>query len=343
MAFHAVGIDIAKSVFHLVAFDKRGSVVLKKKFSRSQLLVFTANMQSEIVGMEACSGAHFLARSLAQQGQNIKLMPAEYVRAYVKSNKNDFIDAEAIAEAVTRPNMRFVPVKTEEQLDLQALHRVRERWIQRRVALTNQIRGFLLERGITVRVGSEHLRQAVGPILEDADNGLTTRSRMLLSTLREEWKELEEKITDVTGEISGISRSNESCKRLMGIPGIGPIISTALVAAVGNATDFRKGRDLASWLGLVPRQHSSGGKTKLLGISKRGNHYLRKLLVEGARSAFARLDRSKHAFGTFMNRLDSKHSNVAVIALANKLARIAWAVLTTGQEYRGQPIAVEMM
>ncbi len=316
-------------------------MALKKKFSRSQLLVYTANLRTEVIGMEACSGAHFLARALANQGHNVKLMPAEYVRPYVKSNKNDFIDAEAIAEAVQRPSMRFVPLKTEEQLDLQAIHRVRERWIGRRVALTNQIRGFLLERGLPIRVGSEHLRKALPAVLEDADNGLSARSRCMLFSLREEWEELEIKISNVTEEIGRVSRSDEGCKRLMGIPGIGPIISTALVAAVGNASSFHKGRDLASWLGLVPRQHSSGGKTKLLGISKRGNQYLRKLLIEGARAAFARLNRTQHAFGPWMDQLASKPSNVAVVALANKLARIAWAVLTTGKEYRPMPEAAE--
>lgn len=341
MHIRTIGIDIAKSVFHLIGLDEKGSVVVKKKFSRSQLLVYTANLRAEVIGMEACSGAHFLARALANQGHNVKMMPAEYVRPYVKSNKNDFIDAEAIAEAVRRPSMRFVPLKTEEQLDLQALHRVRERWIGRRVALTNQIRGFLLERGLAIRVGSEYLRKALPMVLEDAENGLSGRSRAILSALRQEWEELETKIAAMTEEISSISRSNESCKRLMGVPGIGPIISTALVAAVGNATSFRKGRDLASWLGLVPRQHSSGGKTKLLGISKRGNQYLRKLLIEGARAAFARLNRAQHAFGPWMDQLGSKPSNVAVVALANKLARIAWAVLTTGQEYHPLPGAVE--
>lgn len=335
MHIHTVGIDIAKSVFHLIALDERGAVVVRKKFSRQQLLLFTANLQADLIGMEACCGAHFLARSLEAQGHSVRLMPAEYVKPYVKSNKNDFIDAEAIAEAVRRPSMRFVPVKNDEQLDLQALHRVRERWIQRKVALTNQIRGLLLERGFAVRVGSEYLWKTLPAILEDADNSLSGRFRNLASALRDEWGELEAKIATVTEEIGRISRSNEGCKRLRAIPGIGPIISTALIAAVGNATAFKSGRDLASWLGLVPRQHSSGGKTKLLGISKRGNQYLRKLLVEGARAAFARLNRSRHSFGPWMDALEArKHTHVAVVALANKIARIAWAVLTTGQEYR---------
>jgi transposase len=229
--------------------------------------------------------------------------------------------------------MRFVPLKTEEQLDLQALHRVRERWIGRKVALTSRLRGFLLERGLAVGVGSDYLRKALPSILEDAENGLTLRARIILWTLREEWIELESRIDRVTEEIGRISRSKEGCKRLMGVPGMSPIIST--VAAIGNASAFKKGRDLASWLGLVPRQHASGGKTKLLGISKRANFYIRKLMVEGARAAFARLNRSQHRFGPWMDNLQSgKHSNVAVVAFANRMARIAWAVLTTGQEYR---------
>jgi transposase len=335
MRIHTVGIDIAKSVFHLVALDEKGAVLAKKKFSRAQLLVFTANMKAYVIGMEACSGAHFLARVLIAQGHEVRLMPAEYVRAYVKSNKNDFIDAEAIAEAVIRPTMRFVPVKTDEQLDLQALHRVRERWMQRKVALINQVRGFLLERGITIRIGSDYLRKHLPAVMEDAENALSGRARAILFALREEWEQLELKIDTMTEEIGRIARSHDGCRRLMEIPGIGPIVSTALVAAIGNGTAFRRGRDLAAWLGLVPRQHSSGGKQKLLGISKRGNHYVRKLLVEGARAAFCRLNRSRHAFGPWMDQLEGKkHSNLAVVALANKLARIAWAVLTTGQEYR---------
>jgi transposase len=241
MAIHTVGIDIAKTVFLLVALDEKGAVLTRKKFSRPHLLNYTANFKADVIGMEACSGVHFLARALVAQGHQVRLMPAEHVRAYVKSNKNDFIDAEAIAEAVLRPTMRYVPVKTDEQLDLQALHRVRERWIQRRVALVNHIRGFLLERGIPIRVGAEHLRKNLPAALENADNGLSVRARTILLALREEWCELETKIEAMTAEIGRIARSNEGYKRLMGVPGIGPIISAALVAAVGNATAFRRG------------------------------------------------------------------------------------------------------
>lgn len=335
MEISIVGIDIAKSVFHLAAFDKNGHIVVKKRFSRSQLLKYTANLFVKVIGMEACPGAHYLARVLVAQGHTVRLMPPEYVKPYLKSNKNDFLDAEAIAEAVTRPTMRFVAIKTDTQLDMQAMHRVRERWIGRRTALINQIRGFLLERGITIRVGAEHLRKNLPTILEDANNGLTPCCRQLLQQLREELQQLDLELGGVTREIGKLAREDESCQRLTSVPGIGPIISTALTAAIGNGTGFQKGRDLAAWLGLVPRQNSSGGKTTLLGISKRGNRYLRKLFIEGARSAFCRLNRKQHALGNWMNQIEArKPSNLAVVALANKLVRIAWAVLTTGQPYR---------
>jgi transposase len=332
---HSVGIDIGKTVFHLVALDEQGNIVIKKRFSRSQLLHCTSNLATKVIGMEACPGAHYLARALMGQGHEVRLMPGEYVKPYVKSNKNDFVDAEAIAEAVLRPNMRFVAPKTDAQLDMQAMHRVRDRWIGRRTALINQIRGFLLERGIPVRTGAEHLRKNLPGILEDGSNALTPRSRQLLAELRQELQQLDGKLEEVTKEIGRLAREDEACRRLTGIPGIGPIISTALTAAVGNGSGFRKGRDLAAWLGLVPRQHSSGGKPTLLGISKRGNCYLRKLFIEGARGVFARLNRSQHAFGRWMDQLESrKPSNLAVVAVANKLVRIAWAVLTSGQPYR---------
>jgi transposase len=335
MQVHSVGIDIAKTVFHLVALDEQGTVVVKKRLSRSQLLRFTANLAAKVMGMEACSGAHYLARALMAQGHEVRLMPAEYVKPYVKSNKNDFVDAEAIAEAVVRPTMRFVALKTDAQLDMQALHRVRSRWVSRRTSLINQIRGFLLERGIPIRTGAEHLRRNLPAILEDASNGLTPRSRRLLSELGEELQHLDGRVAEVTKEIARSAREDEACRRLDEIPGIGPIISTALTAAVGNGSGFRKGRDMAAWLGLVPRQHSSGGKPTLLGISKRGNRYLRTLFIEGARGVLARLHRSEHAFGRWMDQLEHrKPSNLAVVAVANKLVRIAWAVLTSGQPYR---------
>ncbi len=256
-------------------------------------------------------------------------MRSEYVRPFVKSNKNDYVDAEAIAEAVQRPTMRFVPIKNDAQLDLQALHRVRDRWMGRRTAVINQIRGFLLEHGIAVSVGPAHLQRQIPSILEDAENLLSPRMRSLLLELRGEWEKLEEQIDQVTQELAEAARQDESSRRLLTVPGIGP-----LTAAIGNGIAFRKGRDLAAWLGLVPQQHSTGGKSRLMGISKRGNPYLRRLFVHGARSVLARVKRSQHRFGEWLDRLEARSPrNVAIVALANKLARIAWAVLTSGQVY----------
>jgi transposase len=334
MTAHVCGIDIGKTVFHLIGLSKEGDVVIKKRFTRKQLVTHTVNMPACLIGMEACPGAHFLARVLKAQGHELKLMPAEYVRPFVKSNKNDYVDAEAIAEAVQRPTMRFVPIKSEAQLDLQALHRVRDRWMGRRTAVINQIRGFLLEHGITVAVGPAHLKRQLPSILEDADNLLSSRLRALLIELRDEWDTLEEQIERVNREFAQAAKKNESCRRLLTIPGIGPLISTALTAAIGNGSAFHKSRDLAAWLGLVPRQHSTGGRSRLLGISKRGNPYLRRLFIHGGRAVFARVKRKDHKFGSWLDRLEARSPrNVAVVAMANKLARIAWAVLTTGQVY----------
>ncbi len=335
MNVYVLGIDIGKTVFHLVGLDQRGQVVVRKKLSRKQVLAYTANLSVNTIGMEACAGAHFLARALLAQGHDTRLMPAQYVRPFVKSNKNDFVDAEAIAEAVQRPTMRFVPIKTNDQLDVQALHRVRERWIGRRTALINQIRSLLLERGVAVRQGPTHLRGQLPGILENKDGRLSRVVITLIRELWDEWQELEARIDRTDEQISQFAQENDACQRLQTVPGIGIVTATALVAAVGNGTAFRKGRDLAAWLGLIPKQHSTGGKPKLLGISKRGNSYLRQLFVHGARSVFACLKRDRHHFGRWLDQLQArKRPSVSTVALANKLARIAWAVLTTSQPYR---------
>ena len=335
MTVHVCGIDIGKTVFHLVGLSKEGHVVQKKRFSRKQLLTCMVNAPACLVGIEACPGAHFLARALLAQGHNVKLMPAEYVRPFVKSNKNDYVDAEAIAEAVQRPTMRFVPIKNETQLDLQALHRVRDRWVGRKTAVINQLRGFLLEHGITVVTGPAHLKRQIPSILEDADNLLSPRMRTLLLELRDEWVKLEEQIDAVNRELAEVANKDDGCRRLLTIPGIGPLTATALTAAIGNGAAFRKSRDLAAWLGLVPRQHSTGGKARLLGISKRGNPYLRRLFVHGGRAVLARVKRERHQFGGWLDRLEARSPrNVAIVAMANKIARMAWAILTSGQSYR---------
>jgi transposase len=335
MKIHAIGIDLGKTVFHLVGLSMRGEVVARKKCSRKQLLHYMANVQVHIVGMEACGGAHFLGRALREQGHDVRLMPAQYVKPYVKTNKSDYIDAEAIAEAVGRPTMRFVPIKTDEQLDLQSLHRVRERWVMRRTAVVNQIRGLLLERGMTLRKGRRHVDHELPGILEDADSKLSGPLRMLLAQLKLDLDQLAERIDQADATIGRTVRQSEACKRLVVIPGVGPVTATALVAAIGNGAAFRKGREFAAWLGVVPMEHSTGGKQKLLGIGRRGNSYLRKLFVQGARAVMQHKTRQSPGLSTWLVQLTARtHPNIAVVALANKLARMAWAVLAKNEAYR---------
>jgi transposase len=310
MEIRSIGIDLGKTTFHLVALGRRGEVLVRRKFTQKQLLTYTANLQTCLIGLEACSGAHFLGRALRSQGHDVRLIPAQFVKPFVKSNKNDFVDAEAIAEAVERKNMRFVPIKTDDQLDLQAIHRVRDRLIARRTAVINQLRAFLLERGMVFAKTPAKLRMAMPEILENAENDLTPRMKRIADT-------------------------DAGCSRIQQIPGIGPIVATAIVAAIGNGAAFRKGREFAAWLGLVPRQYSTGGKARLLGISKRGNPYLRKILVHGARAAVLRIKRDQAPIGAWMDALERRaHRNVLIVAFANKLARIAWAVLSSGEPYR---------
>jgi transposase len=338
MQIHSVGIDLGKTTFHLVALGAAGNVLVRKKFTQKQLLAYTANMQTSLIGMEACSGAHFLGRALHQQGHDVRLIPAQFVKPFVKSNKNDFIDAEAIAEAVERKNMRFVPIKTDDQLDLQAIHRVRDRLIARRTAVINQLRAFLLERGLVFARTPAKLKASMADILENAESNLTSRMRNLISGLWSEWKLVEQQIEDLNDELEGISAADAGCTRIRKIPGIGPVVATAIVAAIGNGAAFRKGREFAAWLGVVPRQYSTGGKAKLFGISKRGQEYLRRILIHGARAAVLHIKRDRTPIGAWLDALDARaHKNVVIVAMANKLARIAWAVLSSGNEYR--PVA----
>ena len=335
MHIRSVGIDLGKTTFHLVALDDNGKVLLKRKFTQKQLITFTANLQTSLIGMEACAGAHFLGRALRAQGHDVKLIPAQFVKPFVKSNKNDFLDAEAIAEAVDRQNMRFVPIKTDDQLDLQALHRVRDRLIARRTSVINQLRAFLLERGLVFAKSPAKLREGMPEILENADEDLTPRMRNLLALLWSEWKDLELQIEEMNDEVERIASSDAACMRLRQIPGIGPLVATAIVAAIGNGAAFHKGREFAAWLGIVPRQYSTGGKARLYGISKRGNNYLRKILIHGARAVVLRSKRDRIAMGAWMTALEARAPrNVLIVATANKLARIAWAVLSSGQNYR---------
>jgi transposase len=340
MQIASIGIDLGKISFHLVALDEHGKIVIRKKFSRKQLLAYTANLPTSLIGIEACSGAHFIGAALRDQGHDIRLIPAQFVKPFLKSNKNDFLDAEAIAEAVARKNMRFVPIKTDDQLDLQALHRVRDRLVHRRTAVINQIRGFLLERGITFAKGPANLRREMPSILEDAEQNLTGCMRNLLDHLWQEWKSLNSDIERVSEEIDAIAGEDAACQRLRQIPGVGPLVATATVAAIGNGAAFRKGREFAAWLGLIPRQHSTGGKARLLGISKRGSIYLRRMFIHGARAMLLRVKYDTGRLGEWAHQLELRvPRNKAVVAVANKLARIAWAVLATGNEYRNFAVA----
>lgn len=340
MHIASVGIDLGKTTFHLVALDEHGKIVIRKKFSRKQLLAYTANLPTSLMGIEACSGAHFIGAALRDQGHDVRLIPAQFVKPFLKSNKNDFLDAEAIAEAVARKNMRFVPIKTDDQLDLQALHRVRDRLVHRRTAVINQIRGFLLERGITFAKGPANLRRQMPSILEDAEQNLSGRMRNLLDHLWQEWKSLNSDIERVSDDIDAIAGADAACQRLRRIPGVGPLVATATVAAIGNGAAFRKGREFAAWLGLIPRQHSTGGKARLLGISKRGSIYLRRMFIHGARAMLLRVKYDTGRLGQWARQLELRvPRNKAVVAVANKLARIAWAVLATGNEYRNVAVA----
>lgn len=335
MEIQTIGIDLGKTLFHLVGVDSSGTVVVRKRCSRAQLLAYTANLRVHRIGMEACSGSHFLGRALREQGHDVRLMPAQYVKPYVKTNKSDYIDAEAIAEAVQRPSMRFVPIKTEEQLDLQAVHRVRERWVMRRTAVVNQIRGLLLERGLTFAKGRKHLEQAIPEILANTESKLSESFCVLLRQLNQELDQLTTRIEEMDRVIQRTAVNNEACQRLTTIPGIGPVTATALVAAVGNGAGFRRGRDLAAWVGMVPREYSTGGRQKLLGISKRGNSYLRRLFVQGARAVMQRRNCQSIPLSRWLAQLLARtHQNVAIVALANKLLRTAWAVLHRNEPYR---------
>lgn len=336
-AIAIVGIDIGKNSFHIVGLNDRGAIVLRQKWSRGQVEARFANMSPCLIGMEACVGAHHLSRRLKALGHDARLMPAKYVRPYSKGQKNDFRDAEAIAEAVQRPTMKFVATKTADQLDLQAVHRVRERLVSQRTGIINQIRAFLLERGIAVRQGHHFLRAELPRILAAPPNVLSPRMIRAIEDLALDWRRLDERIEGLSNEIEELAKQDAGCERLMSIPGIGPIISSAMVAAIGTGDGFSKGRDFAAWLGLVPRQISTGDRTILGKISKRGNRYLRTLFVQAAWVVLVKVKPIrweghglKHWIEAAKKRL---HHNVLAIALANKLARIAWSVLARGRAF----------
>jgi transposase len=330
-----LGIDLAKNVFQLHGIDKNGKVVLRKKLSRGQLTLFVANLSPCVIGMESCGGSQYWGRVFEKFGHEVKLIPAQYVKPFVKSNKNDARDAEAICEAVLRPNMHFVPGKSVQQHDMQNLHRVRQGFIAERTALGNRIRGMLLEYGIIVAKNLAHLRQGLPRILEDAENELSEISRGMFLELYEELRRLDERVLSYDKQIRALFLQNERAQRISKIPGVGPMTATAVVAAVGeNARVFKNGRQMAAWLGLVPRQHSSGGKNVLLGISKRGDSYLRTLLVHGARSVLFRVDKKLDKKSEWLKGVKQRRgNNKAAVALANKNARVICAMLKSGESY----------
>lgn len=333
MKLTTIGIDLAKAVFQVHGADDRGRVVLKKQLKRSQVLGFFANLTPCKIGMEACGSAHYWARKFMAMGHDVVLIPPQYVKPFVKRNKNDAADAEAICEAVIRPNMPSVPVKSVEQQAILSLHRARQGFVKARTAQANQIRGLLAEYGFIIPQGIGHIAKRVPEIIEDGANDLPGSFRLLIERLVDHLKELDRQAGELEQEIQLWHKNSPLSQKLAQIPGIGPITATAMIASVGDARQFKNGRQLAAWLGIVPRQHSTGGKARLLGISKRGDRYLRTLLIHGARAVVRIAERKAEVESWIKRLLERRHKNVAAVALANKNARIIWALLAHDRDY----------
>lgn len=330
-----VGIDLAKEIFQIHGANKEGRQVLSERLRRNNVTNYIAKLPKCLVAMEACGGAHYWARTFQKLGHEVKIISPQFVKPYVKSNKNDYVDAEAIAEAATRPSMRFVPIKQVWHQDIQMLHRIRERLIKERTALTNEIRGFLAEYGMVVPKGVHHIKNQLPLILEDGDNELSEMGRELFARLLEELRRLEKEVKIYEEKIGYYYQNLESCQRLGEIDGVGPITATAMLYALSDPHLFKNGREFSAWLGLVPKQRSTGGKELLLGISKRGDKYLRKLLIHGARAVVNRGGNNRDKRGRWiMEKKASRGYNRASVALANKNARIIWALLAHGERYR---------
>jgi transposase len=335
MKVATIGLDIAKQVFQVHGADEAGRAVLRRKLRRNEVARFFSTLEPCLVGIEASGSAHYWARVLGRLGHTVRLMAPQFVKPYVKSQKNDANDAEAICEAVARPNMRFVPQKSVEQQDLQCLHRVRSRLVACRTQLINQIRGLLAEYGVVLPQHPGQVRRGLPTVLEDAENQLTGFGRALFRSLYEELAQLDERIADADNRIQIAFQKHPDCRRIATVEGVGPLIATAIVAAISNGHAFENGRQFSAWLGLVPRQNSSGGKSRLLGISKRGDPYLRTLLIHGARSvvyrAKAKTDKRSLWIIDKQQRLGTTK---ACVAVANKNARIIWSLIAREQEYR---------
>lgn len=335
MKITTIGLDIAKSVFHFVGVNKAGKLVKKKMIKRKDLIHFFAQVEPSLVVMEACGGANYWAREFQKVGHEVKLIAPQYVIPYRPGNKNDYNDALAIAEAAQRPNMRFVQPKPVEQQDVQMLHRMRERLTKQTTALVNQVRGMLAEYGIVIAKSKAAFRTAFPDILSDDNNELTVKGRYIFKQLHEEFTDIEKRLKSCDTQIVAERNTNQVCLRIETSPGIGPVTSTAFYAAVGEGKDFSNGRHFSAWCGLVPRQHSSGGKDNLLGISKRGNAYLRTLFIHGARAVLQHCGGKQDRLSRWAYALaERKGFNKACVAVANKLARITWAIAAREDEYR---------
>jgi transposase len=334
MNINLLGIDIAKNVFQLHGADSSGKRVLKKRIPRNELTEYVVNIPQCTIVMESCGGANYWARVFQKMGHQVKLISPQFVKPFVKTNKNDANDAEAIVEAASRASMHFVPIKQVEQQDIQSVHRVRSRLIKNRTALINEIRGLNLEYGIAIPLGALKVKGALRLIIDDESNELTVSSRVLMQDLYDELIDVEERLKKVDKKIKLICKNSNPCQRILNIPGIGELTATAIVAAVPNANEFKNGRHMSAWLGLVPRQSSSGNKQVLLGISKRGDRYLRTLLIHGARAALCLCKKTDSKYGEWLNRKKASLSlNKAAVALANKNVRIIWSLLKTGEEF----------
>lgn len=342
MKITRVGVDIAKSVFHVCGVDRHGKILWQGKYPRNRWLSALKKKVAEgaEIGLEACASSHYWARELQKSGYLVKLIAAQYVKPYVKSNKNDRVDAQAIAEAMSRPGMRFVSIKTVEQQDAQAAHRIREELIRQRTAKANQIRGLIGEYGIIAPSGIMQLRIALPQWLEEWENGLSEAFRVLLADLAEDFRYLDDRIKRLDAQITQAVRKDPVASRLLELRGVGPLTANALSVALGEQGNFRRGRDFAASLGLTPRQHSTGGKERLLGISKRGDSYLRKLLVHGARAVLRHSANKDDNLSLWLKRMSTrKHINVVTVALANKTARAAWAMVHNDSHYKPELIA----
>lgn len=334
MNITTVGLDLAKNVFHVVCFNERKKEVKKCMLRRNQIRHFFIQLPPCRIGMEACATSHYWGRELRDLGHDVKLVPPQYVKPLVKGNKNDYNDARAIAEALDRPKISFVAVKTVEEHDMQAIHRMRSQCMRDRTALSNSTRGLLGEYGISFSKGLANLRRRIPELLEEADNGLSLRFRNLLARRYEQLVALDAHIAFYTKELELISQQDEACRRLQSVPGFGPIVASAFRSTVGDGHSYARGRHAASSLGLVPRQCSSGGKHVLLGISKRGDRYLRTLLVHGARAVVLHAANRDDPLSQWINRIrERRGKNKATVAVANKLARIGWAILRYNTQY----------